>query len=337
MAETPSFQSVLDHLLDSKKDIPQSHLQYYSDLDPKSLRLFLDVWPSVKPERKLLLLDKLLPHLDEDAIVSYEEIGRALINDADAEIRARAIGLLVESDDPKLVEPLTNIFLNDAELAPRMAAAGLLGEFILLGELEELDVNTQREVEDALITVIHREDTPALKRRALEALGYSARDEMVNIIESAYERTDSAWVTSALIAMGRSHDNRWDEDVLSRLLDEDPRIRSAAVQSAGELNITAAAPILLQMLEDFEDEDQAVVTAAIWSLSQIGGEDARIYILNLIENTEGEDMMEFLEEALENLDFNEELDKFDLLALDEDDLEDLNELDDWDGDEDGGK
>jgi len=334
MTDTLSFQNVLDHLLDSKKDIPQSHLQYYSDLDPKSLRLFMDVWSSVKPERKLLLFDALLVNLDSDNIVSYEEIGRALLKDADGEVRARAIGLLAEANDPKLADTFINIFLNDAELAPRMEAAQLLGEFVLLGELEELDTNLQREVEDALIKVIRREDTPALKRLAIESLGYTAREEAIGIIESAFQRADSAWISSALRAMGRSHDNRWDDDVVSKLLDEDPRIRSAAVQAAGELSIEAAGPILLQMLENLEEEEDEVITATIWALSQIGGEDARIYLLNLIEQTEDEEMTAFLEDALENLDFNEEMDKFDLLALDEDDLDDLDELDDLDDEED---
>jgi HEAT repeat protein len=334
MSDSLSFQNVLDHLLDSKKDIPQSHLQYYSDLDPKSLRLFMDVWPSVKPERKLLLLDALLAYLDSDNLVSYEEIGRALLKDADGEVRTRAIGLLAEANDPELADTFVDIFLNDPELAPRMQAAQLLGEFVLLGELEELDADIQREVEDALIKVIRREDTPALKRLAIESLGYTARDEAIGIIESAFQRSDPAWIASALHAMGRSHDNRWEDDVVSKLLDEEPRIRSAAVQAAGELSIEAAGPILLQMLENLEEEEDEVITATIWALSQIGGEDARIYLLNLIEQTEDEEMTAFLEDALENLDFNEEMDKFDLLSLDEDDLEDLDELDGVDDEED---
>ena len=107
-------------------------------------------------------------------------------------------------------------------------------------------------------------------------------------------------------------------------MDADPRIRYAAAEAAGELNIEAAGPILIQMLED-EEEDDEVTMAAIWAISQIGGEDARAYILSLLENAEGEDIQEFLEGALENLDFNEELNKFDLLSLDEDD--DLIEFD----------
>ncbi len=332
MAETLSFQSVLDHLLDSKKDIPQSHLQLYSDLDPKSLRLFMDVWSSVKPERKLLLLSELLKNLESDHIVNYEEIGRALLKDADGEVRAYAIGLLAESNDPRLASTLTSILLTDEVLAPRMEAAQLLGEFVLLAELDELDTDLKNKIEDALMTVIRSEDNPALRKRALESLGYSSRDEMVNIIETAYQRADSSWVASALRAMGRSHDNRWDDDVVSKLLDEDPRIRFAAAEAAGELNIEAAGPIMLQMLED-EEEDDDVISATIWSLSQIGGEDARIYIVNLIENTEDEDLVTFLEDALENLEFHAEMDKFDLLSLDEDDLEDLDEVEELDDEE----
>jgi HEAT repeat protein len=324
MAETLSFQNVLDHLLDSKKDIPHSHLQFYSDLDPKSLRLFLDIWSSVKPARKLLLLDELLANLDTDHIVSYIDIGRSLLDDEDGEVRARAIRLLAESDDPNLATKLTDILLNDADLAPRMEAANLLGEFILLGELEKLPGSIQSKAEDALISIVRREDNPTLRKRSIEALGYSSRLELAGLIESAFQRADPTWVASALRAMGRSHDERWNEDVIGMLLNDDPQIRFAAVEAAGELSIEDAGPILLQMLEE-EEEDDDVVAAAIWSISQIGGDDARIYLLNLIENTEDEDMIEFLEDALENLDFMEELNKFDLLSLDENDLDEVDE------------
>ncbi|MBL0344161.1 HEAT repeat domain-containing protein [Candidatus Villigracilis affinis] len=278
----------------------------------------MDAWPRVKPTRKLLLLDELLIHLDTDTIVSYEEIGRTLLDDSDGDVRSRAIRLLAESDDPKLASKFVDVFLNDADLAPRMEATTLLGEFILLGELEKLKESLQRKIEDAMIAVIRSEDNPSLRKRALEALSYSSRPEIAALIESAFERADPTWVASALRAMGRSHDERWNDDVVNRMLDDDPRIRFAAVEAAGELNIEDAGPILIKMLED-EEEDNDVVAAAIWSLSQIGGDDARIYLLNLIENTEDEDLVEFLEDALENLEFNTELNKFDLLSLDDDD------------------
>ncbi len=330
MAQITTLQTALEHLVESDKDIPKNHFQYYSDLDPQSLKLFTDAWPRINPTRKLLLLDELLIHLDSETIVSYEEIGRALLNDSDGEVRARAIRLLAESDSPKLATKLVEILLNDAELAPRMEAATLLGEFILLGELEKLTESLQRKMEDALMAVIRSEDNSSLRKRALEALSYSSRPEIAALIESAFERADPTWVASALRAMGRSHDERWNDDVAGKMLDDDPRIRFAAVEAAGELNIEDAGPILIKMLED-EEEDDDVVAAAIWSLSQIGGDDARIYLLNLIENTEDENLTEFLEDALENLDFNTELNKFDLLSLDDND--DLLDLDDEEPDE----
>jgi len=313
-----SFQNVLDHLSNSNKDIPHSHLKFYSDLDPKSIKLFLDVWTRVEPTRKLVLLDQLLSYLDSDTIVSYEEIGRVLLDDPDAGVRTRAIRLLVESDDPKLADKLIDIFLHDAELAPRLEAVQLLGEFILLGELDKVNQSLQRRMEDALIGLVRSEQDSTLRKRALESLSFSSRPEIAALIESAFERVDPAWIASALRAMGRSHDERWKENVVSMLLDEDPIIKFAAVEATGQLIIEEAVPILLQILDD-EEEPEDVATAAIWALSQIGGDDARTYLVALIDQTEDEDLVEFLEDALENLNFTEEFNKFDLLTLDEND------------------
>jgi len=200
-----------------------------------------------------------------------------------------------------------------------------------LGELEELKEELQRKAEDALLAVIRNDNEDAtLRKFALEAVGYSSRPDIATtVIESAFKRADPTWVASALRAMGRSHDDHWNEDVVSMLLDDDPRIRFAAVEAAGELSIESAGPILLQMLEE-EEEDDDVVAAAIWSLSQVGGDDARIYLVNLIEKTEDEDVVEFLEDALVNLDFLQELNKFDLLSLDDLDDEDKDESEEAD-------
>lgn len=318
MEQKTSFQAVLDSLLDSEKDFPPRYLLYFSDIDPTSLREFLEIWPRVKPARKLLLLDGLLSLLDSDTLVSFDDIGRALLTDSDPSVRGRAIRLLAESDDPKLVPTYINILKNDSDLEPRNEAATSLGEFVRLGELEELPEDKHQAAEDALLAIANSDkERPSLRRRALEALGYSSRPEMGILIESSFKREDPEWQASALLAMGRSCDERWQDEVVSALLDEDPRVRFAAVEAAGELSLAEARPILLKLLEDEEDDD--VSAAAIWSLSQIGGEDARVYLLNLLDQAEDEELVEFLEDALENLEFTEGLDQFDLLALDTDD------------------
>ena len=121
--------------------------------------------------------------------------------------------------------------------------------------------------------------------------------------------------------MGHSQDERWKEDVIGKLLDEETPVKAAAVEAAGTLGIQEFVPILVQLLDD-EEEDEDVAAAAIWSLSQIGGDEARAYLVGLADQTEDEELDDLLEEAIENLDFAEEFNNFELFSVeDDDDLE----------------
>jgi len=312
-----SFQSVLDALLDSQS-FPRRYLPYFSDMEPASLALLLEVWPRVKPTRKRSLLEKLVSLADEDPLVSFDDFARALLSDPDAAVRVRAIRLLADCDDPKLVPTYIKILKHDADSAPRIEAARALGQFVLLGEVEEISASLQHKAEESLFEAADTEGDSDIQRAALESLGFSSRLEVPTLIESAFRRADPDWRASALTAMGRSNDERWQDEVLGMLLSDIPSVQWAAVRAAGELALTSAGPILLQMLEDEEEDDDEVISAAIWSLSQIGGEDARIFIANLLDQTEDEDLSDFLEEALENLAFTEDFERFQMLIIDPD-------------------
>ena len=317
------FQNVVDALLAPGKDFPKRYLSYFSDIDPASLAALLEAWPRVKPARKLSLLDKLKSLADEDTLVSFDDLSRALLADPDAGVRARAIRLLDECDDPKLVPAYIKILSGDEDGAARAEAANALGQFVMLGELEEISEAVHHKAEDALLASINNEKDVNVRRRALESLGFSSRPEVPALIESAYQRQSPEWQTSAMVAMGRSSDDRWEEQVISRLVNGDVRVQLAAVQAAGELGLPSARPILLNMLT--EEESDEIFAAAIWSLSQIGGEDARTYIEALIAETEDDDLLDFLEDALENLAFTEDLERFDLLSFDPESIEDEEE------------
>ena len=113
------------------------------------------------------------------------------------------------------------------------------------------------------------------------------------------------------------------------LLNEEAIVRLEAARAAGMLDLDEARVPLLRLLED-EDDDE-VISAAIWSLSQIGGEDVRTYLENLLDTTEDEDEIAYIEDAIANLSFTEDLAKFDLLSLDPDDeLMDLEDFDEED-------
>ena len=324
MNTTPtSFQSVLDALLSDRREFPRRYLQEFSDIGTLELKTLLDVWPQVKPGRKLTLLEELDALAETDTLVSFDDLARALLTDPEPDVRTRAIRLLDEYEDPKVVPSYLDMLKNDPDTNVRAEAAHALRLFVDLGELEEIPAEIYHQVEDALLASAASEDNIRVRRLALESLGYSSRPEVITLIESASHREDPAWQASALVAMGRSADERWTDAVTRSLVHVDDRIRKAAVEAAGELSLSAARPILLKMLG--EEEDALILSAVIWSLSQIGGEDVRTYLENLLDQLEDDEQIVFLEEALDNLSFTEDLERFDLLAFDPDD--ELSEID----------
>src|SRR5574339_1054893 len=206
-----SFQSVLDALLSEGKEFPRSYLQEFSDIGSLELKNLLDVWPRVKPSRKLTLLEELDALAETDTLVSFDDFARALLTDPEPEVRTRAIRLLDEYEDPKIVPSYLDMLKNDPDVNVRVEAANALNLFVDLGELEEIPENIYHQVEEALLASTAGEDDVRVRRTALESLGYSSRPEVITLIESAFHRQDPNWQASALVAMGRSADERWDE------------------------------------------------------------------------------------------------------------------------------
>jgi HEAT repeat protein len=325
--QTTSFQTILDALTAPGKDFPRRYLQFFSDIGPLELKTLLDVWPRVKSDRKLSLLKGLETLAESDTLVNFDEFARAVLDDPDATVRINAIRLLDECEDLKLIPAYIKLLKNDPDASVRAEAANALNLFVDLGELEEIPAEAYGEVQSALLESARGTDEAKVRRRALESLGWSSNPEVGELIESAFDGNID-WKVSALTAMGRSADDRWEDRVLRSMLEDNEKVRKAAVQSAGMLGFKSARLPLLRML-DTEESDE-VMSAAIWSLSQIGGEDVQIVLEKLLDEAEDDDLIEFLEEALDNLAFTEDLDRFELMSFDPDELEDLEEIDEDD-------
>src|SRR5215211_6392187 len=212
MNTTPtSFQTVLDALLADRKEFPRRYLQEFSDIGTLELQTLLDVWPRVTTNRKLTLLEELDALAENDTLVSFDDLARALLTDPEPQVRTRAIRLLDEYEDPKVVPSYLDMLKNDPDVNVRMEAANALNLFVDLGELEEIPGSIYHQVEDSLLASAASEDNVRVRRVALESLGYSSRPEVVTLIESAFHREDPNWRASAIIAMGRSADDRWED------------------------------------------------------------------------------------------------------------------------------
>ena len=315
MKETP-FPTVMEALRNTDHAFPSRYLARFSDLNSADQAVFMKVWPNVPVTRKRTFLKSLNDLFDEDTMLLYEGMAEWVTNDPDGEVRILALKLLEETTDPHLIPGLIKTLQNDPEPDVRAEAATVLGQYIMMAEVEELNDRNKLLVETALFKAVE-DANHSVARAALGALGYSSLPEVERLIESSFDRADPLWKAAALFAAGRSANPRWQEMVITGMLSEDAIERLAAVKSAGDLELKVARKPLLDMLEDEFDDD--VFQAIIWSLSQIGGEDVRTYIETLLADAEDDEQIEYLEDALVNLSFTEDMEEFNLLALDADD------------------
>jgi hypothetical protein len=315
------FEAIKAALLDNQAPFPAAMIYYFSDMPADDLNLLADVWPEVWVERRRGLLEDMENLAEADTLLFFDSMAIMCLKDEDPVARATAIRLLWQSQDEDLVPLFLAMLKEDPEAIVRAAAATALGLFVYLGELEEIKTSTHKEVLENLIQAHLDSPDTLVRRRALEALGYAGHPEIPDFIRRAYDSNNEDWLQSALFAMGRSCDIRWTDSVLSMFDHPDNVVRYEAIRAAGELEIKAARELIFDLLEEGTDDDD-IYYAAIWSLSKIGGEGVRSLIEVAMEETEDMVEIQFLEEALENLDFTEQINTFDMLYIDEDDPDD---------------
>jgi hypothetical protein len=306
------FRQMLDALLNEEIPFNPRYLNRLSDLSSAELSELEGAWSQVSVWRRQALMEDLEILGENDYLLSYEAIGRLALRDADPQVRATAIRLLWDYEDQDLARIYLELLDEDSDAKVRAGAAAALGKYVYLGEVEELPEDLDREIEDRLLQAAQGKDETLVRRRALESLGYSSRDEVPKLILDAYDSGQREWVASSLYAMGRSANEGWSEQVLSKINSPFPVIRTEAARAVGELELSEATPALLELLDD---DNLDVRSAAIWSLSQIGGPGVRTILEELQEQTDDEEEAEFIITALDNLDFTEEMAMFTLFDI----------------------
>jgi len=321
------FSEIKAALLNQEAPFPAPLLYFFSDISPENLSNLKEVWPQVQTQRRRGMLEDMEDLAEADTILYFDSFALSCLEDEDPVARATAIRLLWQSQQESLVPIFTKLMNEDPESIVRAAAATALGVFVYLGELEEIKASTYKGLLQQLIRTHLGTDDRLVRRRALESLGYTSHPDVPEYIQRAFESDDEEWLQSALFAMGRSVDKRWNESVLEMIQHPDLQVRYEAVHAAGELEIQDARDLLFDLLEEGTD-DNDLYFAAIWSLTKIGGQGVRTMIEMALEDTDDPEELQFLEEALENLNFNEQYNLFDMMYFEEDDPEE------WDLEED---
>jgi HEAT repeat protein len=326
------FTKLIDALLDNSTPLSPRYLHRLSDLEPADAAILAENWSKISPKRRQSLLEDMEETHMEDDLLSFEEVARLALKDSQPDVRQRAIHILREYELVDLLPTFVEMSENDPDAEVRAASAAALATYVYMGEVEDIAHQKLLNVEECLLRLISGSDTTLVRRRALEALGFSSRKEVPALIEKGYSSTDFDWLVSALFAMGRSANSHWKTHVLKMLDHPHPPVRAEAASASGELEIKAAVPKLLELLDD---TDLDVRMASIWALSQVGGQGVRSALENMLETTDFDEEADQIENALENLDFTEEMQNLALLELPEDGNEadessEFNDDDDFD-------
>ena len=311
--ETP-FEQVMIELADEAQPFSPIHLRTFSDMNSASMQILKQSWEKVPVSRKISLLEDLEELMEADTLVCCDGLAEFAMQDDHPGVRAQAIQLLWECEHPHLIKSFLSVLDNDQTEEVRAAAAAALGKFVLLGELEEISREKTDPVVVKLLEIVRLQPAGLIQRKALESLGYSSDAGIPQLIKQAIQRDDPLWTASALFAMGRSLDERWEDTVMDHLKHNDLGVQIEAVRASGELELTAAVDVLIELLDE-DDLDVELLYQIYWSLSKIGGKGVRERLERELHEAIDEDQMDVLDMALENLEFTEDAEDFDLFDI----------------------
>lgn len=298
--ERPGVDDALNALHDSAEGKLSASIFYgLSDLTPDDLERVKPVWDKLDPEYRLKLVQQMTELSEVNYDLDYHNIGHYALNDPDPEVRAAAVDLLWDDESVSMMTRLIEMAQWDEAIPVRAAAASALGQFILLGELGEMDERETVRAQDAVVSLLTDEDEDIdVRRRALEAIANCGHEIVEGAIEDAYYSADERMKASAIFAMGRTCDERWEEIVLREIDSSNPVFRYEAARASGELELREAVPALARLSHESDREIQEV---AIWSLGEIGGIQALKVLTRLAEeaeNADDEDLLDLIDDAI---------------------------------------
>ena len=168
MGQNSNIQEVIKHLLDQENPFPATMLYQLSDLSREDCRDLRGVWNNLPLTRRRSLMEDLVNLSESDYLLMFEEVGKIALDDPDPEVLISAIDLLFQAEDEHLVPVFLKLLQQPQQNdRVRAAAANALGPYVFLGEIEELQFELLRTIEDALLKAYTEDASDLVRRRAL--------------------------------------------------------------------------------------------------------------------------------------------------------------------------
>lgn len=312
--------------------LSDAEIQSFSDLDEAERSLFRKIWLTLPDQARINLFERLLEAFERDDLFDFSTVIRAGLDDPEAAVRLLALKLAPADACGSFLQPLTEL-IHDRNEAVRVMAIRVLGRYI--GERVTAR-KVQPRVSEAIkaLESISRDACGRTGWALMEALALAENPAADAMISKAIHGADPAGVAAALRAVRYSLDDRWTENVLAFLDEEDPEILAEAIGAAGALRLKAARETLMKLLLNFEKFDPQILAGLILALANIGG-SATKKILSFLEEalSEDSDLIEILEEARDLFEIAEYERSLDPGSDEPDEPDDSAEAE-WDSDED---
>jgi HEAT repeat protein len=275
-------------------------LTFLSDLGMEDRTTFRRLWPEVPVERRRRIVAMLATMAEENIELYFRPVFLVALEDSDPQVRLSSIEGLFEDESKVLLSRLIEVLRRDPDDDVREAAASALGRFTYLSQCDKLGADAPK-LRDALLQAANDLDEKMnVRRRAIEALGYLNGDtEVQELIADAYSR-GGRQAESAVFAMGRNMDARWERTVLDELESDLAPMRYEAARAAGEMGLEDALPYLSRLIDD---KDMEVKLASVWALGQIGGKPAAEALIRAMKSDEPA-VREAAEEAMQEIAFS---------------------------------
>ncbi|MBL8146999.1 MAG: HEAT repeat domain-containing protein [Anaerolineae bacterium] len=298
--ERPALDATLQ-LLNTMGEgaVPAAAIYGLDGLSGEEIERLATAWPSLDDDVRRRILFALGEAAEASFEFDFNPVGRMALGDPSGAVRALAVDLLWEDTSLDVMEQLLVMVRDDDAVDARVAAAIGLGQFVLMGELEEIDAGAFKRAQEILLDIFDDESEDIeVRRRALEAVSNSTTKRVEQAIHEAYQSDEQRMKVSALFAMGCSADERWAPIVLDELGSDDRELRFEAARAAGELELEDAIPALTQIVFD---DDAEIRDVAVWSLGEIGGREAKRVLQDLSEEaraSDDDDLLNTIEDAI---------------------------------------